>query len=183
LTSTTIIAQTSQWVNSVVIGCNFCPFAAKSVLQKRIRYVVSPDDNWETAIVTVLKELEYLDENQDIETTLIIFPEHFEDFEVYLDLAATAEDMSIDEGYEGVYQIASFHPDYCFDGATDDDPANYTNRSPYPMLHLLREDTLSKVLDHYIDPEGIPERNIAFAKEKGLEYMKGLLARCMEVGG
>ncbi|MEI6408215.1 MAG: DUF1415 domain-containing protein [Bacteroidota bacterium] len=180
MTSATIIEQTNQWVNSVVIGCNFCPFAAKSVLQKRIRYEVFLGETLDDALASVVKELEYLDENEEIETTLLIFPKHFEDFMAYLDLAETAEDMSIDEGYEGIYQIASFHPDYCFDGATDDDPANYTNRSPYPMLHILREDTLTKVLDHYIDPEGIPERNIAFAKEKGLEYMKGLLASCME---
>jgi hypothetical protein len=183
LTSDTIIAQTHHWINSVVIGCNFCPFAAKAMLRKSIRYVVFSGDHWEAAVATVLEEMQYLDQTPDIETTLIILHKHFEDFEAYLDLAQTAEDMSIEEGYEGIYQIASFHPDYCFEGATDDDPANYTNRSPYPMLHILREESVSKAVDRYIDPEGIPDRNIAYAQEKGLKYMQLLRAACLEITG
>lgn len=128
-----------------------------------------------------MEELRYLDRAEDIETTLIIFPNHFADFEEYLDLAELAEDLSVEQDYEGVYQIASFHPDYCFAEAEANDPANYTNRSPYPMLHLLREDSITKALDHFIDPEGIPERNIAFAQEKGLKYMQMLRAACLEI--
>ncbi len=181
MTSDTIITQTTQWVNSVVIGCNFCPFAAKAVLRKSIRYVVLPDATLESSLETVIAELQYLDHTEDIETTLLIFPEHFADFEEYLDLVGLAEDLAIEQGYEGVYQVASFHPDYCFEGADKEDPANYTNRSPYPMLHLLREDSISKAVDHYPDPEGIPERNIAYAQEKGLRYMQMLRAACLDV--
>lgn len=181
MTDSTIITQTTQWINSVVIGCNFCPFAAKAVLRKSIRYVVLPEATLESSLEAVMAELRYLDRTEDIETTLIIFPNHFADFEEYLDLAGLAEDLSVEQGYEGVYQIASFHPDYCFAEAEADDPANYTNRSPYPMLHLLREDSVSKAVDHFIDPEGIPERNIAFAQEKGLKYMQMLRAACLEV--
>lgn len=181
MTDSTIITQTTQWINSVVIGCNFCPFAAKAVLRKSIRYVVLPEATLESSLDAVMSELRYLDRTEDIETTLIIFPNHFADFEEYLDLADLAEDLSVEQGYEGVYQIASFHPDYCFAEADVDDPANYTNRSPYPMLHLLREDSVSKAVDHFIDPEGIPERNIAFAQEKGLKYMQMLRAACLEV--
>jgi uncharacterized protein len=181
LTDSSIIAQTTQWINSVVIGCNFCPFAAKAVLRKSIRYVVLPEVTLESSLEAVMEELRYLDRAEDIETTLIIFPNHFADFEEYLDLAELAEDLSVEQDYEGVYQIASFHPDYCFAEAEANDPANYTNRSPYPMLHLLREDSITKALDHFIDPEGIPERNIAFAQEKGLKYMQMLRAACLEV--
>jgi hypothetical protein len=181
VTDSSIIAQTTQWINSVVIGCNFCPFAAKAVLRKSIRYVVLPEATLESSLEAVMEELRFLDRTEDIETTLIIFPNHFADFEEYLDLADLAEDLSVEQGYEGVYQIASFHPDYCFAEADTDDPANYTNRSPYPMLHLLREDSVSKAVDHFIDPEGIPERNIAFAQEKGLKYMQMLRAACLEV--
>jgi len=181
VTDSSIIAQTTQWINSVVIGCNFCPFAAKAVLRKSIRYVVLPEATLEGSLEAVMAELRYLDRTEDIETTLIIFPNHFTDFEEYLDMADMAEDLSVEQGYEGVYQIASFHPDYCFAEADADDPANYTNRSPYPMLHLLREDSVSKAVDHFIDPEGIPERNIAFAQEKGLKYMQMLRAACLEV--
>lgn len=165
----------------MVIGCNFCPFAAKAVLRKSIRYVVLPEVTLESSLEAVMEELRYLDRAEDIETTLIIFPNHFADFEEYLDLAELAEDLSVEQDYEGVYQIASFHPDYCFAEAEANDPANYTNRSPYPMLHLLREDSITKALDHFIDPEGIPERNIAFAQEKGLKYMQMLRAACLEI--
>ncbi len=181
MTDSAVIAQTTQWINSVVIGCNFCPFAAKAVLRKSIRYVVLQETTLESALETLVDELNFLDRTEDIETSLLIFPKHFSDFEDYLDLVELAENLSIEQGYEGVYQIASFHPDYCFEGADADDPANYTNRSPYPMLHLLREDSISKALDHYIDPEGIPERNIAFAQEKGLRYMQLLRAACFEI--
>ncbi|HOY04229.1 MAG TPA: DUF1415 domain-containing protein [Saprospiraceae bacterium] len=181
LTSATIIAQTTQWINSVVIGCNFCPFASRAMLRKSIRYMVLPEATLESALAAVVEELHYLDRMEDIETTLVIFPGQFADFEEYLDLVDMAEELSADQGYEGVYQIASFHPEYCFAGAKNDDPANYTNRSPYPMLHLLREESITRALEHFEDPEGIPERNMAFAEQKGLKYMQMLRAACLEV--
>ena len=181
MTESTIIAQTTQWINSVVIGCNFCPFAAKAMLRKSVRYVVLPETTLESSLETLIEELRYLDRTEDIETTLLIFPKQYADFEEFLDLTDLAEDLSVEQGYEGIYQIASFHPEYCFAEADADDPANYTNRSPYPMLHLLREDSVSRAVDHYIDPEGIPDRNIAFAQEKGLKYMQMLRAACLEV--
>ena len=177
----TIIAQTTQWINSVVIGCNFCPFASRAMLRKSIRYMVLPEATLESALASVVEELQFLDRMEDIETTLVIFPGQFSDFEEYLDLVDMAEDLSAEQGYEGVYQIASFHPEYCFAGAKNDDPANYTNRSPYPMLHLLREESITRALEHFEDPEGIPERNMAFAEQKGLKYMQMLRAACLEV--
>jgi len=181
LTPSIIIAQTTQWINSVVIGCNFCPFAAKAMLRKSIRYVVLPEATMESALAACVEELRHLDRMEDIETTLIIFPWHFADFEAYLDLVELAEDLSAEQGYEGVYQVASFHPEYCFAGTKGDDPTNYTNRSPYPMLHLLREDSITRALEHYPDPEGIPERNMAFAEQKGLKFMQLLRAACLEI--
>lgn len=181
LSASTIIAQTAHWIDTVVIGCNFCPFAAKAMLRQSIRYVVVPDATLERSLEIVIEELRYLDRQEDIETTLLIFPGQYADFEDYLDLADLAEDLSVEQGYEGIYQIASFHPEYCFAEADPEDPANYTNRSPYPMLHLLREESVSKALDHYIDPERIPERNIAFAQEKGLQYMRMLRAASLGI--
>lgn len=150
------------------------------MLRKSIRYVVLPEATLENTLALVLEELQYLDRMEDIETTLLILPNRFADFEDYLDLVGLAEDLSIDQEYEGIYQIASFHPDYCFAGSDNNDPANYTNRSPYPMLHLLREDSITKAIEHYPDPEGIPARNIAYSKEKGLQYMRLLRAACLE---
>lgn len=183
MTESTVIAQTAHWINSVVVGCNFCPFAAKAVLRKSIRYVVLPEATVENSLELLAEELRLLDVVDSVETTLIIFPNHFTRFEEYLDLVNLAEGLVEELDYEGVYQVASFHPDYCFADAEADDPANYTNRSIYPMLHLLREESISIALEFFPDPEGIPDRNVAYARRKGLQYMELLRAACLEVGG
>lgn len=175
-----VIAQTIAWIKSVVIGCNFCPFAAKAMMQKQIRYVVVEDATKEKTLETLLDEFHFLDETPETETTLLIFPDHYADFASYLALVSSAEKILSRQGYDGVYQVASFHPEYCFAGADADDPANYTNRSPYPMLHLIREESITNALKHYKDPEGIPGRNVDYAREKGLAYMQLLRAACME---
>ncbi|MBK9106414.1 MAG: DUF1415 domain-containing protein [Saprospiraceae bacterium] len=174
------IAQTVAWIKSVVIGCNFCPFAAKPMLQKQIRYVLVAEATKERILNSMLDEFHFLDETTEIETTLLIFPNHFSDFTSYLALVSSAEKLLSKQGYDGIYQVASFHPDYCFAGADQDDPANYTNRSPYPMLHLIREESITNALKHYKDPEGIPGRNVDFAREKGLAYMQLLRAACLQ---
>ena len=176
------ITQTIAWIKSVVIGCNFCPFAAKPMLQKQIRYLVVEDANKERALDSLLNEFNFLDETSAIETTLIIFPDHFSDFASYLALVSAAEKLLSKQGYDGIYQVASFHPDYYFAGSDPDDPANYTNRSPYPMLHIIREESITNALKHYKDPEGIPGRNVEYAREKGLAYMQLLRAACMQEG-
>jgi hypothetical protein len=118
--------------------------------------------------------MERLDNDPAIETSFLIFPNAFQQFDDYLDLVSLAEKLLKRKSYEGVYQVASFHPLYLFANSDESDPANYTNRSIYPMLQLLREESIDKALANYKDPEGIPARNINFAKEKGLVYMKML---------
>ena len=115
-----------------------------------------------------------LDNDPSIETSFLIFPNAFQKFHDYLDLLSLADDRLKRNGYEGIYQVASFHPLYLFANSDETDPANYTNRSIYPMLHLLREESMTKALANYKDPESIPMRNIDFAKKKGLAYMKML---------
>jgi len=180
MNETTIIAQTNAWIKSVVIGCNFCPFAAKAMLRKSIRYVVLPVANVESTLEKLSDELQFLDQNDSIETTLIIFQNDFSNFSQYLDLVELAESLISRLGYDGVYQVASFHPDYLFEGSTEDDPANYTNRSVYPMLHILREESISIAVELYPDTEAIPQRNIEYAKHKGLKYMQLLRAACLD---
>ncbi len=114
-----------------------------------------------------------------IETSLLIFPNAFPKFNDYLDAVAVAESILKKAGYEGIYQVASFHPLYRFANTASDDPANYTNRSVYPMLHLLREARLEEALLHFPDADKIPEKNIKFAREKGLAYMKTLSECCL----
>ena len=180
MTDDTIISQTEAWINKVVIGCNFCPFAAKAMLQKSVRFVVLREASEEIILTTLAFELQYLDQNADAETTLIILPDHFEDFETYLDQVDLSEELLITLGYEGVYQLATFHPHYIFAESYEEDPANYTNRSIYPMLHILREDSISKAIDNYPDAGGIPQRNVDFANRKGLPYMRMLWESCLQ---
>ena len=170
-----IISKTKKWITDVVVGCNFCPFATREVKRGSIHYEVLQDATAELVLKAVMKSFEQLDENEAIETSLLILPDSFESFEDYLDLLDAANDLLEDEGYEGVYQVASFHPKYLFAGSNEEDPSNYTNRSPYPMLHFLREESVSKAVDTYPNVEDIPNRNIAFTQEKGLLYMKQLL--------
>ncbi len=174
-----IITQTKKWITDVVVGLNFCPFAAREMKQNTIRYVVENSEEEEDVLALLLQECKNLDEDKSIETTLLIFPQSFADFTAYLDLVSLSEDLIVGEGYEGIYQVASFHPDYCFADSESNDAANYTNRSPYPMLHLLREESIEKALLRYENPEQIPERNVHFAREKGTAYMKMLRDSCL----
>ena len=162
------------------MGCNFCPFASREVQRDSIHYEVIRSEAMEICLEAVLRECKRLDEDPAIETTLLIFPGAFHQFEEFLELLELGEDLLLENDYEGIYQIASFHQDYRFADAPADDPANYTNRSLYPMLHLLREASLDRVLENYPDPEGIPERNIDFARQKGLAYMQLLRDACLE---
>lgn len=173
-----IIEQTKRWITDVVVGCNFCPFAAREVKRGTIFYEVLDTDSPELIMESCLAMMDRLDNEPGIETALIILPSGFGDFEHYLDLVETADELIAENEYEGIYQVASFHPGYLFAGSSESDASNYTNRSPYPMLHFLREESLSKAIDSHPDIDGVPERNIAFANEKGLTYMQQLLAAC-----
>lgn len=175
-----VIAQTSEWVSVVVVGENFCPFARREVVNNRVRYRVAVDDQVESILVMLLEELQHLEASSDTETTLLICPQGFDDFNEYLDLYDLAEAQLERAGFEGKYQVASFHPLYCFTGAEALDAANYTNRSPYPMLHLIREDSIERVLENIENPEDIPDRNIRHARTLGLEVMRQKLADCLK---
>lgn len=169
-----IIEQTKKWIQSVVIDCNFCPFAAKPFLQKKIDYTVINSSAELLIIESLLAQWQKMNRDAAIETAFLLLPTHNENFETYLALIESMEELLIDEGYGGIYQLASFHPTYCFEGSSDADAANYTNRSPYPMIHIIREESVSKVLSTYPDAAKIPARNIEFARQKGLQYMHAL---------
>ncbi len=179
ITNGVIIDQTKKWITDVVVGCNFCPFAARVMQQKSVFYKVELTSDAAICLETLLQETTRLDEDETIETIFLILPASFENFDDFVELTGTAEDLLIENGYEGIYQLASFHPDYLFAASPADDAANYTNRSPYPMLHLLRESSIDKALEHYKHPENIPDRNIEFARNKGIVYMKLLRDACL----
>ena len=174
-----IIEQTKKWIVDVVIACNFCPFAAREIKRNSIHYEVVAETNLKKCLQLFINECQRLDNQTEIETSLLIFSKGFSSFDEYLVLLSEAEKLLKRKGYEGIYQLASFHPLYRFAEAPADDAANYTNKSPYPMLHLLREESIEKALQHYPNAEQIPERNIRFAREKGPAYMKMLRDSCL----
>jgi hypothetical protein len=175
----TVIEQTKKWITDVVVGCNFCPFAAGVIKKQAVHYQVENNVDPAVCLNAFLQEVIRLDEEKDIETSFLILPNAVEKFDDYLDLVSNAEDLLIKKGDEGIYQLASFHPLYKFANSIEKDAANYTNRSIYPMLHLLREASIDKALENYKNPEGIPDININFARQKGLVYMKMLRDSCL----
>ena len=178
-----IISQTQCWINTVIVGLNFCPFAKREIDTGRVHYQICRDTEIEQALHCLVEECQRLHEDPGVGTTLLIFAEGFQIFESYLDLLELANELLVAQGYEGIYQLASFHPDYCFEGESISDAANYTNRSPYPMLHLIREASLERALEAYPNPESIPKRNIKMARDKGAEQMKEILTKCLKDKG
>ncbi len=175
--------QTRTWVERFVVGLDVCPFARRELERDSIRYVPVSAASFERALLALIDECRRLDDDAGIETTLVVLTDGVEDFDDYLDLLGLAEALLDDQGYEGVYQLASFHPDYCFDGVAEDDPANYTNRSPYPMLHLLRETGVEQALSRFVHPERIPERNVETMKRLGNQALAEQLAACRHPDG
>ncbi|ABV36103.1 protein of unknown function DUF1415 [Shewanella sediminis HAW-EB3] len=174
-----IAQHTQNWVERVIMKYNICPFARREVERRSIRYAVIDEAKMHNVLEALITECQHLDAHPEIETTLFIVPRGFEGFYPYLDLVDISNDLLIEQGYEGVYQLASFHPDYCFDGEAMDDPSNYTNRSPYPTMHIIRETSMEQALANYDDPESIPERNIEFSQKKGCDFFAKLLSGCM----
>lgn len=174
----TIALHTSQWLQRVVIGLKLCPFALQPFSAGLVSIVVSEAENEETLLLALTQELTRLDATpaQQLETTLLVAPRLLHDFLDYNDFLQRADDLLEARGFEGIYQIASFHPRYQFAGTRQDDAENYTNRAPYPTLHLLREDSLERVLANYPDPEQIPERNIDTMNRLGTAALAALLA-------
>lgn len=151
-----------RWLDEVVIGLNLCPFAAKPNRQKVIRIEVCHATSEQALSAVLLHELALLSNTPApiLETTLLVIPDMLQDFYDYNDYLDEADRLLVEKGFEGELQIASFHPDYQFAGTDAADAENLTNRSPYPILHLIREESLEEVLAKYPDPDSIPENNI-----------------------
>ena len=175
---TQVIQQTTNWLTNVIIAHSICPFAKREHENNRIHYEIIESKELQEQLEQLILQCEALDNDSSRETSLLIFPQALSDFEDYLDLVEIGTELMVKQGYEGVYQLASFHPQYRFADSPIDDASNYTNRSPYPMLHILREASIEKALLNYPDPENIPERNIKLTRELGLEQMKKLLFEC-----
>lgn len=177
------LEATRAWVETFVVGLEVCPFAGREVTRDSIRYVEVDATDPAAALMKLMEECWHLDEHAGTETTLMVLSEGLADFDDYLDALGMAEALLEEQGYEGVYQIASFHPDYEFEGEAEDSPRNFTNRSPWPMWHLIREAGLERALAHYPDPEAIPERNAALMEAKGHDALAASLAALRGASG
>ncbi|EGQ7900400.1 DUF1415 family protein [Vibrio parahaemolyticus] len=171
-----ITQQVDQWLNDVVIGLNLCPFAAKPQRNKQIKIFVSEATQEEALLEDILLQLIELSttELEKLETTLVVVPNMLKDFWDYNFCIDWVEGLIKQQDWEGIFQVATFHPDYCFGGAAPEDDENLTNRSPYPIFHLIREESMEKVLKHYPDPESIPDTNIARVSALSEEERKKL---------
>ncbi len=176
-----IIAQTQQWLADFVIAYNICPFAKREFVSKRIAYEVIQAADVEAQLHALIDACRVLDTEKHLETSLLIYPHGLDDFDDYLDFLEIANALLQKQGYEGIYQLASFHPDYCFAEVPAEDASHYTNRSPYPMLHLIREASLEQALKNYPDPDNIPLRNIDKTRELGVAKLQQLLANCLQI--
>ena len=172
------IAATRNWLEKAVIGLNLCPFAKAVYVKNQVRLVLSDATTPEALVEQLAEELLLLRDTpaEEIDTTLIIHPEVLTDFLDYNDFLDNADAAVEALDLTGIVQVASFHPDYQFDGTHPDDPSNYTNRAPYPTLHLLREDSVERAVAAFPDPDVIVERNIATLDKLGAEGFKRLLA-------
>ena len=167
---------TREWVEKFVIGLNLCPIASTPAKENRIQYFHSGakdiDVLYQDLMAALLRVVEV--DPEVIETAIVVHPYVLNDFEAYLDFLELAEEALEKAGLEGILQIASFHPNYQFEGTEGDDLRIYPNRSPYPMLHILREASVSDAVDRYPDIDQVPIRNIELMKSMGLEKLKTL---------
>ena len=170
-------AGVRRWLERAVIGLNLCPFAKAVYVKDQVRIVVS-DASTERALLEELgEEMALLRDTpaEQIDTTLLVHPQVLQDFLDYNDFLDDADGLVEALELDGVLQVASFHPDYQFAGTEPDDAENLTNRAPYPILHLLREDSVDRAVAAYAEPDAIIERNVATMRELGVEGFRKLL--------
>jgi len=166
-----------QWVESLVVGLNLCPFARPVLQRDLLRIEVIDTPHVSDCLRQVAEEAARLDaQEHDDATTLLVLPDGFNDFADYLDLLQLSTALLDNLGFSGRLQLASFHPAYQFEGTLINDVSNWTNRAPYPVLHLLQEAAVSRAVEQHGDIEGIPERNIKRLQKLGLDAVLALMS-------
>ena len=174
-------ASVRQWVESIVVGLNLCPFAKRELVKNRIRFAVTEASTEEKLLKALEAELELINQDRSVETTLLIHPEVLQDFYDFKLFLAYIDHLLVRMNLKGVFQVASFHPDYQFYGTESDDAENYTNRSPYPVLHLIREESLERVIADYPDVDQIPARNIGLMNSFGKDKLQAIMQTCLNI--
>jgi hypothetical protein len=176
MNSDDIVASMRVWLEKAVIGLNLCPFAKSVYVRDQVRFVVSDARHLDAFLEQLDDELDLLAkaDPEKIDTTLLIHPTLFSDFLDFNEVVGVAEEAVLENDLDGVLQVASFHPRFQFEGTEPDDIGNYTNRAPFPTLHLIREDSLAKAIAGYPDPDNIYQRNIETLEKLGIEGWKAL---------
>jgi hypothetical protein len=178
-----IIESVQRWVESFVVDMNLCPYAKRELIKNRVRFALTAAESEEELLIALQTELELLHGDSAIETTLLIHAKVLQVFDDYNQFLNHADRLLQQMGFEGVYQIASFHPHYQFGGTDPDDAENYTNRSPYPMLHIIREDSVAQAIADSPNAEQIPVRNIELMNQLGQDKLQALMQACIDGGG
>lgn len=176
----TILEDTRRWIEKAVIGLNLCPFARSVYVKNQVRIVISQARHLDAFLEDLDRELQLLVDTpaEEIDTTLLVHPTLFPDFFVFNDFLNVVDDVVTEHELDGVIQVASFHPQFQFDGVDADDISNATNRAPYPMLHLLREDSVERAAaSEGGDAEAIVARNIETLQKLGPDGWSALLSR------
>jgi len=177
-----VIAHTRAWVDRAVIGLNLCPFAKAPQVKGLVRYVASAATDIEGLLADLVRELQALaaGDPESIETTLLVHPGVLQDFADFNDFLDIAEEAVGELRLEGVLQVASFHPQFQFAGTAPDDPGNASNRSPYPTLHLIREESIDRAVEAFPEAETIFEANIATLERLGAAGWEDIVRKCRE---
>ena len=176
MTDDAVLQQTRHWLEKAVIGLNLCPFAKAVYVKNQVRLVVSQARHADDLLEELDRELELLVATpaEQLDTTLLIHPTLFDDFLDFNDFLEVAEGVLDEHGLEGVIQLASFHPQFQFDGSEPDDIGNYSNRAPFAILHLLREESVERAVAAYPEAEAIFEKNVATLERLGHSGWKAL---------
>ena len=172
-----VIAKTREWIDKIVIGLDLCPFAAASIARQGLHIVhcrARTEDDLSNAVAGELRVLASL-EGRALDGSLLVHPEVLTDFTAYNQFQDHCEALLDEMGLVGEFQIASFHPSYRFADTAENEAGNYTNRSPFPMLHLLRESSVSRAVESHPDPAGIPDRNVRRLEAIGVEALRELI--------
>ena len=171
-----VVDSVISWFEDSVLGLNLCPFAAKPYRQGSIHFELSDASDDESCLIDLLLMLNKLVQQADIETLVLIIPQHFTSFTDYNDFLNLADELLEQQDWLGIFQIASFHPDYIFADSDINDQANWTNRSPYPLLHLIRESSIDKAIESHPAIDEIPERNINLLRSMNDKELKEIFS-------
>jgi hypothetical protein len=165
------IITTQRWIQSFVVELNLCPFAQHVTVRDVIRYTACANESLQDILHALHEEMDWLDSDPETETSFLILTSGMKDFSDFNDCLAMAQELLVMMNWVGRYQLVGFHPHHQFDGADPDDAENYTNRSPYPMVHILRESSVTQAVDATANIALIPKRNTDTLNQLGVEVL------------